>query len=442
MDLTKGPIVSQILKFAIPLLCSSLVQQLYNTVDLLYVGRFLGKNASAAVGASSMMVTCLVGLFGGLSVGASVVVSRYFGAKDRQQVKNTIHTAAALSLISGILIMLIGWAFAPTFIRLIKTPVDIQAEAVTYLRIYFCSILFVVSYNMASGIIRAMGDTRSPLMFQIVGGLTNVVMDAVFIFEFERGVDGVAWATWFSQGIAAFMAVRYLFKNVDSDIKLFPRDIKIHGDILKPILKVGIPAGCQTLVIALSNVVAQSHINSLGTDAIAAFTAYFKIELPIYMPIVAVGQATTTFVSQNLGAKQFDRASKGTKTCLLLGLGITIVTSMAMLLIGKYAFGLFYKEASVIETGLRIIATTFPFYCLYVVLEVFGDAMKGAGKANVPMTVILANICVLRSILLYILVPMYPDVKAVAVTYPVTWFTTALGMVVYYATGKWKTDKL
>lgn len=438
MDLTRGPIVGQILRFSLPLLCSSLVQQLYNTVDLLYVGRVLGKNASAAVGSSSMMVTCLVGLFGGLAVGASVIVSRFFGGKDREQLRNAIHTSAAVSLIGGIAVMLIGWIFASAFIQAIDTPTEIQADAVLYLRVYFVSVPFVITYNMVSGVIRAMGDSRSPLIFQIIGGLTNIVMDAVFIFGFRMGVDGVAWATWFSQGVAAVMAVVYLAKKADSDVRLAIRDIKIHGDIMKPILKIGIPTGCQTLVIALSNIVAQYHINSLGTDSIAAFTAYFKIELPIYFPIVAVGQAATTFVSQNLGARQTSRAEKGTRVCLMLGIAVTAITSVTMMLLGRYAFALFYKETSVIETGLKIIMTSFPFYCLYVVLEVYGDAVKGAGKAGVPMAIILANICVFRSILLYALVPLYPNVKTIAATYPVTWFTTAVCMVIYYRMGKWR----
>lgn len=431
-DLTEGAIVKQIILFALPLLGSSLIQQLYNTADLLFIGQFLGKNESAAVGASTMMVTCLVGLFGGLSVGATVAIANAFGAKNLEKVKQILHTSAALSIISGIIVFIAGYVFAPAFISVIGTPIEIAGSAVGYLRIYFFSALFIVSYNMGAGVMRGMGEALMPLIFQIVGGVTNVVMDAVFLKVFDMGINGVAWATFFSQGAAAVCTVIYLFSRISEEYRIHLSQIAIHRDILAAILKVGIPSGCQTLVIALSNVVAQYCINSLGTNSIAAFTAYFKVELPIYLPIVAIGQAVTTFVGQNLGANKPERARRGTRICLIMGCILTVITSTLLILGGDFVFWLFVKDTDVVSLGNRIIRTTFPFYWLYVILQVYGDSIKGAGKALPPTVIILINITIIRSIILLSLVPIYRDVRTVAISYPVTWCLTAVEMVIYY----------
>ena len=408
------------------------MEQLYNTADLLYIGQVLGKNESAAVGASTMMVTCLVGLFGGLSVGATVVVARAYGAKEQEKVRDILHTSAALCIISGIFVFTLGYLFAPAFISALATPDEIAGSAVGYLRIYFFSAFFIVAFNMGAGVLRGMGEAWFPMIFQLTGGIVNVIMDGVFLQVFHLGVNGVAWATFFSQGAAALCTIIYLFSKIDVKYRINIREIRIHRDILGAILRIGIPSGLQTLVIALSNVVAQYFINSLKTDAIAAFTAYFKVELPIYLPIVAIGQAVTTFVGQNLGANKPERAEKGTLVCLAVGGALTVFTASMLILFGNLAFWLFSKDAHVIELGNRIIRTTFPFYWLYVVLQVFGDSIKGAGKATPPTVIILINITLIRSLILISFVPAYPDVRTVALSYPITWFLTAVEMVIYY----------
>lgn len=437
INLTEGPIAKSILLFALPLLGSSLVQQLYHTVDLLYVGRSLGKNASAAIGASSMMVTCLIGFFGGLAVGAGVMIARYYGAKDARMVRRSMETTLSLAAISSALIMILGIAGAPLFLRLLSTPVEIRADATAYLRIYFLSSFFIVFYNMGSGAIRAMGESFSPLMYQLAGGIVNVIADGIFVFGLHLGVRGVAWATLFSQGMAAFLTLRYLYRLTPPEIRPDPRRCAPDGGITKEILRIGIPAGCQTLVIALSNVIAQYFINSLGTVAIAAFTAYLKVELPIYLPMVAIGHAVMTFFSQNLGAGQMERAQKGTRVCLGICVLLTIVSSVTILLLGHGAFSLFSREEAVIRTGVRIISVSFPFYTLYCVLQVYGDALRGAGESRAPMWIILANICVLRSVVMAVLMPHWPDVRTIAASYPITWFFTALEMALYYRFGGW-----
>ena len=430
MDLTQGVIWKQLILFALPLLGSSFIQQLYNTVDLLFVGNFVGKEASAAVGASSLMITCLVGFFGGMSVGSGVVMSQKVGGKDEEEIQKTLHTAVALSLGGGILLTVIGCIFAPFFMQWMNTPAQIMDAAVSYVRIYFLSLVSVVTYNIGSGLIRAMGNSRIPMLIQLAGGIVNVIMDMVFIVWFRSGIEGAAWATMFSQTTAAVLTLAYLMRQTGC-FRLDFRKLRIHGEILGMIAKIGVPAGMQSLVITLSNVFAQYHINSFDVDVIAAFTAYIKVELPIYLPIVAFGQAVTTFVGQNKGAGNEERIKKGTKTCIGTGVAVTLLMSTLMLAMGRWTFGLFSQDAAVIDYGMRIIQISFPFYWIYVVLEVLASNLRGKGNSFPPMVIILSNICVVRTVLLFVIMSFYHDVQGIAVTYPITWSMTALCLLVY-----------
>ena len=430
-DLTTGSIGKKLILFALPLLAGSLVQQLYNTVDLIFVGNFINKSASAAIGASSLLITCLVGFFGGMGVGSGVVISQIYGSKDKKKLCNAIHNTAALILASGILMMAIGYVFSPVFLRLLHTPESIQDSAVAYLRIYFLSFLSVTAYNFGSGVLRATGDSVSPLYAQIIGGLANVVMDYLFIRVFDNGVNGVAWATLISQTTAAAYIIIRLIR-LDEAYALRLRKIAFDKTILKKVFGIGLPAGTQSLVITLSNVMVQYHINSFGEDAIAAFTAYFKVELILYLPIVAFGQAVMTFSGQNMGAGNWDRVKKGTVTCAVISMAIAALTAVICLPFGYYLFRLFIKEESVILLGCQIIRITFPFYFIYSVLQIFGDSMRGVGKSKVPMIIILVNICLIRTVLLFLIVPRIPSVRSVAAAYPVTWALTAVCMLIYY----------
>jgi len=430
-NLTEGPIVKKIVFFAIPLLLGSLVQQLYNTVDLIFVGNYIGKSASAAIGASSLLVTCLVGFFGGMSVGSGVVISQVFGSKDLQKLKRAVHTTVSLSFAGGIILMAVGYLIAPVFIRLINTPESIRDAAIGYLRIYFLSLIFVVSYNLCSGVVRALGNSKGPLYIQLIGGFTNVAMDYVFVRVFENGINGVAWATFISQGVAALLTILSLTR-LDPDYSLRIKDLGFDKEILREIVRIGIPAGAQSLLITLSNVMAQYHINSLGEDAIAAFTAYFKVELIIYHPIVALGRATMTFAGQNMGAGKMDRVRKGTLYTAIISMALAAVTAMAALPLGGVLFRVFNKEASVIALGRQIIGVTFPFYFIYSILQIFGDSMRGVGKSKVPMFIVMINICIIRTALLFLIVPRVMDIRGVAVTYPITWALTSICMLIYY----------
>lgn len=429
-DLTQGPVTESILRFALPLLGASLVQQLYHTVDLLFVGNILGTGAQAAVGASSLLVTCLVGFFGGMAVGVNVVLANLFGAGKAADARRAIHTAVALSLLGGVVLAGIGYLCAPFYIDWIGTPQKIVYSAVSYLRIYLLSLPAIVIFNMGSGVIRAMGDTRAPLLVQLIGGLSNVAADALFIKYLQWGIDGAAFATLCAQGVTAILVLLVL-SRMEEPYRLHLRSIRLHRDLVKRIVVIGVPAGLQALLITLSNVFVQAQINTFDTAAIAAFTDYFEVELLLYLPIVAIGQAATTFVGQNTGAKQPERAQAGVQKCLFIGITMTVISTILILPFGKWAFWLLNKDPDVIADGVQIITITFPFYWIYVILEVYGASIRGRGNATVPMVIILSNICVLRTALLYLLAFLWHDIRAIAVAYPITWASTALCMYAY-----------
>jgi putative MATE family efflux protein len=429
-DLTQGIIWKKISLFAIPFLLSSLFQHLYNTVDLLYAGNMLGKSVFSAIGISSLLITCLVGFFGGLSVGSSVVVSHMYGSRDPAKIKSAIQNAVAISFLGGILLMVMGTILAPYYLKFINTPETFLSMAVGYLRIYFLSFVSILAYNIGSGVLRALGDSRTPLYAQIIGGVMNVLMDALFIIIFDAGIYGLAWATLISQTVAAVL-ILYRLTILDGGYALCFRKIGFDRKILKKIIGIGFPAGAQSLVITLSNVIAQYQINSLGEDAIAAFTAYFKVELIIYLPIVALGQTIMIFVGQNIGAHNFKRVKLGVKQCLMMGMILTATLSAFAIFSGPLLFRAFAKENAVIDLGLRIIRVTFPFYIMYVILQVLGDSIRGIGNSRPPMVIVMINICIIRTFLLFLIVPRLPNVRGVAMTYPITWALTAASMAIY-----------
>lgn len=430
-DLTSGPIWKSLLLFALPLLAGSLVQQLYNTVDLVFAGNDIGKSASAAVGASSLLITCLVGIFGGIGTGSGIVIAQIYGSKSTERLSRAVHNTAAVILSSGLLMMLLGYLLAPVYLRLVRTPPELLDSASGYLRIYFLSFLAVVTYNFGSGVLRALGDAKSPLYAQLVGGLLNVAMDYLFIRVLDDGVNGVAWATLISQTVSAAMILVYLMR-LDPAYALRPGKIAFDRDILKQTMLVGLPAGMQSLVITLSNVMVQYHINAFGEDAIAAFTAYFKVELIIYLPIVALGQSIMTFAGQNAGAGDWQRVRKGTAQCTVISMLLAAITAGICLLFGQQLFRIFVREAAVIRLGQQIIGVTFPFYFIYPILQILGDSMRGVGKSRVPMLLVLLNICLIRTALLFVIVPRVPNITGVAATYPITWALTSVCMIVYY----------
>ena len=438
LDFTEGAITAKLVRFALPLLAGSLIQLLYNTVDLIFAGQYIGKEASAAVGASSMLVTLLVGLFTGLSVGGGVVVAKAFGGGEQDRVLRTVRTAVGMSVYGGLMIAALGFAAGPFLLRLMHTPESIMAQATDYVRVYFLSVVFSILYNMCSGCLRALGNSRFPMLVQLGGGLLNVLLDWLFIVRIDNGVLGVAYATLLCQLGTAVFSLLLLTVSLP-ELRGKPlRLLTVEPAVLAEILRVGVPAGLQSMAVTLSNVLVQSRINSLGVDVIAAFTAYYKVELVIYLPIMAFGHTMTTFSGQNMGAGRPDRVRKGLRICTAMSMAWAILGAILCLtLTGPAMFGWFNREPEVIALGMAIITVTFPFYWLYSILENLSDTIRGAGNTLRPMLITLCNICLLRTALLYLITSRWTTASAVAAVYPVTWASTALCLLLYWLKSPW-----
>lgn len=430
-DLTQGNIVKPLILFALPLLGSSLIQQMYNTVDIIFIGQLLGKEASAAVGASSLLVACMVGFFTGLSIGSNVLAARFFGSKKYKELKAVVSMAFVVSVGGGLVLTLLGYALAPLFLRWLNVPDTIYCLSLEYLRIYIASLTSMVGYNIGAGVLRGLGDSRSPMIYQLIGGIVNIAANALFIGWFEWGVQGSAVATLLSQSLAAVFVFRRL-ALLDQAYCFSLRELRLKFDTLRAMMLIGVPAGIQAMLVTLSNLIVQNHINMLGIDSIAAFTAYFKVELFIYLPIVAIGQANITFTSQNIGARKPDRAIRGTSVSIALGLGVTIVFSTIVLLFCEQAFLLFTRDASVIGIGTQMVMSVFPWYFMYVFFEVLAAFIRGNGKNLEPTLIVLVNMCLIRPIYVMIISQFEPNAVAIAWVYPITWFTTSVCMGLYY----------
>ena len=418
IQLTEGPIARQLIRFAMPLLLGSLIQQLYSTVDLMFVGKLIGPEASAAVGSSGLMVTCIVGLFSGLSVGVGVVTGQAAGRRDSIALESIIHTAAGFTAFAALVLTLLGQLLAGPVLKAMHTPERIMPEAMGYIRIYLIGLPAIVTYNVGSGMIRALGNSRSPTLYQLMGGIANVLIDALFIALLKWGMRGAALTTVCTQTLAAGLALRHLC-TMEAPCCLRIRRARIEGAAFRSILAVGIPAAIQSIVITLSNLVVQANINLLGVDRIAAFTAYFKVENFVYYPIMALGAACATFVSQNAGAAKIDRTRMGIRVSLWLGVSITVILAGLGLLMGRTLFGLFTSDETVIALGLSIIRVTFPAYFIYVFLESLSGAIRGAGKALPVMLIILFNMCFVRIGALKAIMAWTPAIDRIALVYPI-----------------------
>ena len=423
-DMTKGKIWTIILSFSLPLLGASLIQQLYNTADMIFVGNFVGKEATGAVGASSLLFTCIIGLFTGVSIGVGVAVSQKIGSKDLEMASKVSHTAITFGIIGGIVLTLIGFFSAEFLLTLMNTPKEITYDSVLYLKIYFLSMLPMILYNIGAGIIRSTGNSKTPFYILIIGGLTNVFANYIFVVVFKMGVSGVAIATALSQTLTAAIVLTYLFKNKTA-IKFKTSELKIDFSLLKQILYFGLPAGIQSMLITFSNIIVQYYINGYGGDAVAAYATYFKLENFIWMPIVAIGQASMTFSGQNVGANNYKRVKKGALVAILLSGGLSIVIATIILSFSHTFMRIFIKDKEIIYLGSQIALTTFPFYWLYSILEVLGSSLRGMGYSIVSMYITIICLCGLRISLLYLISKFNLDFKSVAYVYPMTWFFTA-----------------
>lgn len=436
-QITEGVIWKQLLFFFFPILFGTFFQQLYNTTDAVIVGKFVGKEALAAVGGpAATLINLLIGFFTGLSSGATVIISQYYGAKKPEDVKKTVHTAIALSIAGGAVIMVLGLLFSRPALQAMHTPDDILLPSIVYMRVYFLGVIPSLIYNMGSGILRAVGDSRHPLYFLILSCIANILLDILFVTVLKMGVLGVAAATALSQVISALMVIIVLMRTEDS-YRLFIRQIRFSSALLHNIVRIGLPAGVQSTMYSLSNLIIQSSINSFGTDTIAAWTAYGKVDGIFWMIMAAYGVAITTFAGQNFGAGKYDRIKKSVRICLGMAAFTSLLLSVIVLSGGRIFFRMFTDDPDVVAIGLRMMRVVSPSYVTYICIEILGGTTRGCGDALPPMLMTGAGICVLRVIWILIVVPLRPEISTVAFSYPLTWGITSVLFIIYYLRGNW-----
>ena len=440
-NVTEGVIWKQLLTFFFPILLGTFFQQLYNTVDTIVVGRFVGTQALAATGAAAPLINLLNGFFIGLSSGATVLISQFFGASDRKGVHKALHTGIAFALILGLMVTVLGTVAGPQILRLIKTPENCLADAVTYIRIYFLGAIASMLYNMGSGILRAMGDSRRPTVFLIVTCFVNIFLDILFVMVLHWGIAGAAAATILAQWISAVLVFRVLTK-LPEDIRLRIPQICLDGGLLKRILYIGVPAGLQFITFDLSNLLIQSGVNSFGSATVAAFTAYGKADAMTWMVSGAFGVSITTFVGQNFGARKIDRIRKGVWVCF--GMSIVLVGSISALEITfrQFILGIFTADPEVVRLGAYAMLWTVPFNVILMPMEIFGGAMRGTGYSFVPTAITSVCICLFRVVWLLTVVSWWNAVEALLLCYPVSWVLTATVFSITYLRGNWLTKRM
>jgi putative MATE family efflux protein len=429
--MTQGSIWKQLLQFAIPMSVGLLFQQLYNTVDTVVVGKFVGKEALAAVGSTSSIVNMLVGLCAGLSTGASVVISQSYGAKDYKKLGDAVHTTIVVTLILSVFATIAGVLIVPPMLRLMDTPADVFPQAKQYLTIYFSGVTGLLIYNMGSGILRAVGDSRKPLYFLIFSAVLNVAMDLLFVIVFRLDVAGVAYATIISQFLSALL-VLYTLTRSDAPYAIHWGRLGIVRPILKQILAIGLPASIQQAVTSFSNVFVQSYINGFGSDCMAGWSSYNKIDTYALIPVQSIALASTTFVGQNYGAQKFGRARKGVRQALIMSLSITAVLCALMVALRFPLVSMFTNDQSVLYYGGRFLAIISPFYVTVCFNQIFAGALRGTGQAKTPMIIMLSSFVVFRQIYLYVSKLLGGGFVTVALAYPMGWVVCSLLMTIFY----------
>lgn len=434
--MTEGSIAGKMVRFAVPLFVGNLFQQLYNTADALIVGNLLGNSALASVTGTSSLVYLLVSFFGGLSAGAGVVISRYCGSRETEKMRLAVHTNLAVSLVFGVLLTVIGTAFTPVMLRWMGTPDDAMERSSMYVRIYFAGSLGLVMYNSCRGIMQAVGDSRHPLEYLILSSIINVVLDLLFIGAFHMDVDGAALATVISQFISVVLCANRLIRTKE-DYRVRLRELGFSREMLRLTLVYGLPSGLQNSVIGIANVVVQSNINAFGTMAMSGCGAYSKIEGFAFLPITSFTIALTTFVGQNLGAREYDRAKKGARFGLICSLLLAELIGGVIYIAAPLLIRMFTSEPEAIAFGVEKCRICALFYFLLAASHGLSAILRGAGKAVVPMVAMLSFWCVVRMLFLQIMVPIFHTIAVVNWVYPLTWLLSTIFLTVYYLRADW-----
>ncbi len=431
VDMTQGSIVRHIITFALPLLAGNIFQQLYNTVDTWVVGNFASNEAYAAVGTVGPIVNMLIGFFMGLSSGAGVVISQYYGAKMEEDVQKTVHTAITMTLILAVAFSILGILITPFALDLMNMPENVQPEATVYLSIYFGGIIGLMLYNIGAGILRAVGDSQRPFYFLVVCAVLNTVLDLVFVLNLNMGVAGVALATVLSQCISALLVTITLLKSTNC-IRLDLRKLKLHWSIMKKIFSVGIPAALQMCITAFSNIFVQSYINFFGDNCMSGWTTYAKVDQVLFLPMQSIALASTTFVGQNLGSNQPQRAKKGVTVSIIMAVASTVLLTIPVLIFAPSIVAFFNPKEEVIYYASMLLRWLSPFYVLCCFNQIYAGALRGAGNSRAPMVIMLATFVVFRQIYLFFMARWCNEIIPIAMSYPAGWLLCSICTTVYF----------
>lgn len=429
--MTEGPILKQIIDFSIPLLIGNIFQQLYNTVDSIVVGNFVGATGLAAVGSTSSIITTLVGVFTGLATGGTVVISQYYGAQDRKKLQSAVHTTITMVLILSVLFTILGMASTPLMLNLMDTPADVYDQAQEYLLIYFAGISGLMVYNIGAGILRAVGDSRRPLYFLLVSCFINIILDLVFVINFNMGVAGVAWATIIAQFVSAILVMLVLMKT-HGEYRLFLKKLRLDMPILRRIVAIGAPAALQTGVTSFSNVFVQGYINAFGSACMAGWSAYIKVDQFVVLPLQSIAIAATTFIGQNVGAKKMDRAQKGARSSMRLGMAVICAMIVGMVALANPLVKMFNSDPEVVRYGAMFIRWIGVFGFLSCINNIYAGILRGVGDSNGPMLIFLISFVAFRQVYLYITSHIFNNYLVIAMGYPAGWLVASVLISVYY----------
>lgn len=435
-NITEGVIWKQLLLFFFPILMGSFFQQMYNTVDTIIVGRAVGTQALAAVGSTSSLINLINGFFIGLSTGATVILSQYFGANDQQGVQRALHTGVGLAIVLGVLASALGVLAGPTVLKMIRTPESCLQDASVYVRIYFLGAIASMIYNMGSGILRAMGDSRHPMVFLIISCFVNILLDILCVIVLRLGIAGAAIATVLSQAISAFLVILTLTRMPEG-CTLHLSQVRIHGDLLRRLLLIGVPAGLQYVTFDFANLLVQSGINSFGEITVAAWTAFVKTDAITWMVSGALGVAVTTFVGQNFGAQRFDRIRQCVRLCMGIGVVLMGSTSALTVIFRHFLLGIYTTDAAVIQMGSYAMLFIVPFNFFFVPVEVFAGTMRGTGYSIVPTAITSICVCLSRVVWIFTMVRWFHTIEVLAVIYPISWLLASSVFFVVYRREKW-----
>lgn len=434
--MTEGVIWKKILYFSIPLILGNLFQQLYNTVDSIIVGNYIGSEALAAVGSSGSIINLLIGFCIGASAGAGVIIAQFYGAQDREGVRKAVHTTIAVAIGAGVILTVAGVVTTPLILRAMGTPQEVFKQASIYLQVYFGGIFFSVIYNMSAGILNAVGNSRRSLIYLMIAAISNIFLDLLFVVVLKMGIIGAALATDISQLLSCIFIMVFLTRSQDV-YKVRIRDIRFYDHLFAKIVKIGLPTGIQNIVISLSNVIVQSSVNSFGAVAMAGFAAYIKVDGFNILPVLSFSMAATTFTGQNIGAGRFDRVKKGMYVSIAMGVGYTIVTGTLLLLFAPQVISVFTKEQAVVEFGSFIMWFFCPFYWMIGILQVLAGTVRGAGKTMQVMLVFLFSMCIFRVCWIWAALRISHDITGLMLAYPTSWLAGVVLILLYVWKGNW-----